>query len=1136
MHPVEAYLKEMNRIRATGGYVPELSFYGPLATLINAVGEELSPPVHCINQVADTGAGHPDAGLYADDQLQDAGGQEPLPGQIPARGVIEVKSPATATQATRTGEQVERYWSRYRQVLVTNYRQFVLIGQDERGDTARLETYSLAETEEEFWDQCRHPRRTANHQGDRLLGFLRRVLLRPARLSKPEDVAWFLASYAREALARIEGSDLPALQTLRKALEQALGMEFRGDRGEHFFESTLIQTLFYGVFSAWVLWSREHPPSDTDARFQWELSAHHLRVPVMRKLFHEAADPGQLDALGISEVLQWGVSALNRVDRAEFFSAFEQEHAVQYFYEPFLENYDPELRKQLGVWYTPPEIVRYMVARVDRMLEDELGIEDGLADENVYVLDPCCGTGAYLVEVLERIRGRLEEGGDDALIPNDLKRAAKDRVFGFEILPAPYVVSHLQLGLRLQDLGVPLADEERVGVYLTNSLTGWKPPEGPKQRLLWRELQEEREAADDVKRNTPLLVILGNPPYNGYAGVAVEEERELSEAYRTTSEAPKPRGQGLNDLYVRFYRMAERHIVENQGRGIVCYISNYSWLDGLSFTGMRERYLEEFDRIWIDCLNGDKYKTGKVTPWGEPDPSVFSTEFNREGIQVGTAIGLMVRNEEHEGTETVRFRHFWGTTKRQDLVESADHDGVTPYEELEPPVEIGYPFMPATLEEGYLQWPRLPDLMPTSFPGIQTCRDGLVVDTDRDRLIERMEHYFDPEVSHEEMRDVCPRALKSTKRFHAEDVREQLQKRGFFPDRVVRYCYRPFDIRWLYWEPETKLLDEKRADYVSHVRKGNVWLGISKKSRRGFDPPVVSERHTCRHIVERGANMFPAYLYPNQRQAQLGETAARAGRESNLSPEATAYLADKLPTGEEDGSGLLFHHAVAVLHAPRYRKENRGALRQDWPRVPLPDDADTLRSSAQLGHRLADLLDPAQSVPGVTTGSIAAIYRSIGNIRHAEAAQIDPAAGELAVTAGWGYLGYRNATMPGSGHAVERDYTDAERNSLLGATDLPLDHLFDLLGESTFDIYLNDAVHWSNVPSRVWTYTLGGYQVIKKWLSYREKDVLGRDLRPEEARYITQVTRRITAILLMEPELDANYETVKSSKELDGSL
>ena len=178
-------------------------------------------------------------------------------------------------------------------------------------------------------------------------------------------------------------------------------------------------------------------------------------------------------------------------------------------------------------------------------------------------------------------------------------------------------------------------------------------------------MEEERDAAEKVKHEERILVILGNPPYNGYAGVAVAEERDLSNAYRTTERAPAPQGQGLNDLYVRFFRMAERRIVEMNGRqGVVCFISNYSWLDGLSFTGMRERYLDRFDRIWIDCLNGDKYKTGKLTPDGQPDPSVFSTEFNprrhpgRHGDRIARA------QAETRIPQRSRVPPLWGKTKR----------------------------------------------------------------------------------------------------------------------------------------------------------------------------------------------------------------------------------------------------------------------------------------------------------------------------------------------------------------------------------------------------------------------------------------------------------------------------------------
>jgi len=885
-------------------------------------------------------------------------------------------------------------------------------------------------------------------------------------------------------------------------------MTFEGAKGDHFFRSTLVQTLFYGMFSAWVLWSKTH--ESRSSRFEWRLSDQHLRVPILRKLFREVADPGAMESMDLNEVLNWAAAALNRVDRGSFFRTFEERHAVQYFYEPFLEEFDPELRKDLGVWYTPTEIVDYMVARVDRVLRDELGLPDGLADKRVYVLDPCCGTGAYLVAVLNRIAETLREKGGDALLAQDLKEAAMRRVFGFEILPAPFVVAHLQLGLLLQNLGAPFSEKgkrERACVYLTNSLTGWEPPKKPK-RLPFLELEEERDAADEVKRDKPILVILGNPPYNSFAGIAkVEEERGLSDAYRTTKSAPAPQGQGLNDLYVRFFRMAERRIVEKTGAGVVCFISNYSWLDGLSFTGMRERYLEVFDRIWIDNLNGDKYKTGKVTPEGEPDPSVFSTEFNHEGIQVGTAVSLLVRKRDSDRVNEVQFRSFWGKNKRADLLDSD-----VPYQQLHPVSELGLPFAPAKVEAAYLAWPLLPDLFPASFPGVKTSRDDVVVDIDKESLIRRMQQYFDPAISDEEMRSIAPGAMESTARFPAEQTREYLRKRGFMPNNVVQFYYRPFDLRWLYWEPETKLLDEKRSQYFPHVDGEAFWLAATQQNRKDFDPPVITRRLASLHVIERGANVFPTRLTAPAPLLSGDEPHA------NLSARAIEYLAVLGPDSE-----ALFQHVVAVLHAPKYALDNGTPLRQDWPRIPLPAAADALAASAALGRQVAALLDCEQAVPGVTVSPIRPALRSVGAISTAFG-RLDPDAGDLDIAAGWGHGGKGGITMPGKGKLIRREYKAGER-AAIGES-------IRQLGPATYDVFLNDRVYWSNVPSAVWEYTLGGYQVIKKWLSYREKGpkekpLFGRSITKDEARYVTEMVQRIAALLLLGPALDANYQAVK---------
>ncbi len=1241
---IQTYLEALRDIRASGGATAELSYHTPLNNLLTAVGATLKPRVHCVGELADLGAGHPDLGLYAAKQVQRG---RPRDGQLPECGVVEVKPASDDAWLTADTAQVSKYWNKYRLVLVTNTRDFVLLGEDAAGNPARLETFRLAPTHDEFETRLETPRKFARDIGPALGEYLSRALSHRATLVEPKDVAWLLASYARDGLARVESAgDAPSLHAVRSALEDALGVRFEGDRGAAFFRSTLVQTLFYGVFSAWVLWARQEPAPG--GSFDWRTAVWHLRAPVLRALFQQLSDPGRLQPLGLIEVLDWTAAALDRVDRQAFFDRFSEGEAVQYFYEPFLQEFDPALRKQLGVWYTPIEVVRYMVARVDRALKDDLGIPDGLAADNVYVLDPCCGTGAYLAEVLRRIAGNLQDRGLGALTGAHVKKAATERVFGFEIMPAPFVVAHLQVGLAMQALDAPLADDgnERAGIFLTNALTGWEP--SVQKPLPFPELEEERDRAERVKQDTPILVILGNPPYNGFAGVAIDEEWELLEAYRRSKQEKRGDTRGLNDLYVRFFRMAERRIAEKTGQGVVCFISNYSWLDGLSFTGMRERYLEAFDAIRIDCLNGDKFKTGKTTPDGNPDPSIFSTLEDPVGIQVGTAIATLVRKADHAPARRVAFRHLWGQTKRDGLNRTAETTPASLYDDISPVPQLGLPFTPVAVSDGWHDWPTLPELFPTSFPGVHTGRDRLLIDIDLDRLKARIADYFDPAIGHEEIARRYPAAMRDSSAFKISDarkVREALLARGG-PKQAgfVQDAYRPFDDRWLYWEADRRLLTAPSPDYWPHVSEENLWLSSAQHLRKGAGEPqaCVTRKVGSFHLIERGAAMFPAYL----RDDGLGVEATNGTpRRPNLSPAAHSYL-ERLGLNVED----LFHHVLAVLHDPAYREANAGALRMEWPRIPLPgwpdgDDGGAgaqFAESAAKGRQLAALLDPDTPVPGVTEpdpdappgSGIRPDIASIAVPSTTDGTNMTP--DDFALTAGWGHLGQSQAIMPGQGRSHERPYTTPERTALQSVipassrnpapaphdtahdaptpsdaatrtehdpappsvipalsripasrnrphpvpgprdtvddtpavTDAhppggsfglslskasahqhdheeeePPDDSFGLspskasahqhnddvdqspendptqiLGNTTFDIYLNDRAYWRNIPAAVWNYKLGGYQVLKKWLSYRDHKVLNRPLTHDEVLHFTNTARRITAILKLTNE------------------
>ena len=368
----------------------------------------------------------------------------------------------------------------------------------------------------------------------------------------------------------------------------------------------------------------------------------------------------------------------------------------------------------------------------------------------------------------------------------------------------------------------------------------------------------------------------------------------------------------------------------------------------------------------IDCLNGDKYKTGKVAPDGTSDPSIFSTESDPVGIQVGTAITTLVRKADHEPAGRVGFRHLWGQAKPTDLMATAEAGPATLYETIEPVPLLGLPFVRTTVSAGWFDWPTLPELFPVSFPGVKTSRDGFLVDTDLDRLRARIADYFDPVWSHDDIARRYPGAMKTTARFDARAVRDTLLKRGR-PNEggFTRLAYRPFDNRWLYWEKDTKLLDEKRAEYKPHVFEGNLWLVLQNKARPDLSSPLIISNIGDLNQMNSGVYCVPALLSDDG----LESVEDRSGRRLNLSGAARSYL-----EGINADVMDLVYHVIAVLHDPIYNQHNADALRAEGPRIPLPGwpdrghdgAAEELARSAARGREFAALLDPDTPVLGVT--------------------------------------------------------------------------------------------------------------------------------------------------------------------------
>ncbi len=1128
---LETYLRTLRASHTLG--TKETTGYGPLANLLNTIGGTLTPTVHCLLHPRSQGAGIPDGGLFSYDQLpsdEDPSDNDLLAKQtLPSRGVLEVKDAGSDVYQVAESEQVQRYFAHYGQVLVTNYRDFLLLLPNPHGQACTQESYRLAESEQAFWTTP-IPELVATH-AEGLEEYLKRVMLSPIPIKTPQDLAWFIASYAREARRRVARSDIPALAQTRMALEQSLGITFQGKEGDTFFRSTLVQTLFYGLFAAWVLWHNEQP-SRTD-EFRWREAGYYLHVPILQALFSQVSLPGRLRELHLIEVLDWTGAALNRVDREAFFAIFDTGQAVQYFYEPFLERFDPQLRKQLGVWYTPPEIVQYMVARVDMVLRTDLGIAEGLAHPDVYVLDPCCGTGAYLVEVVRHIAETLRQRGEEAMLGELVKRAVQTRIFGFELLPAPFVIAHLQVGIVLQNLGVVLGQEERAGVYLTNALSGWFAADPEKERIIQHtlsglpELQEERDAAKQVKQDTPILVILGNPPYNAYAGVSPEEEEGLVEPYKVGLISQWGiKKFNLDDLYIRFFRLAERRIAEMSGKGIVCYISNYSWVSEPSFVVVRQKLLQSFDRFWVENMHGNR-KISEYAPDGRSSETIFAIRGFSPGIQQGVVLSLWMKNGMQHDPQ-VLYRNDLNAAKaeerRQDLLASLQApDFDAQYTSVYPTETTRYAFRPSNIPTRYHEWVRLIDLCAESPSyGLMEKRGGALLDIDRERLEYRIKRYYDSTVSWEELERMGMGLTRNAARFDAKKTRAKLlAAETYQSDHLVRYALRPFDTRWCYYSSVRSLWNECRPTLWSQCWEGNRFLLTRFNAAKSPEGPPISYTH---HLSDDHYLAPDAVAIPLQLRSTPATPLQTAGQPdhaiitANLSPLAREYLASlgiTDPDTDADTAALLWMHALAIGYSPRYLSDNADGIRQDWLRIPLPQDREVLLHSASLGRQVAALLDTEQPVTGVTTGTIRPELRTIGTVAKVGGGSINATAGDLELRAGWGYAGRSGVTMPGKGRVEYRPYT-AEEQALLGDAGV-------VLGEKTCDLYLNEVAYWRNIPLRVWEYTIGGYQVIKKWLSYREHAIIQRALSPEEVQAVRDIARRLAALVLLEQQLDASY-------------
>lgn len=1031
---LQAYLDSLAR-RFASGISREHAYRSDLELLLRALG----PGVDITNEPANvTDCGNPDFVL--------------MRGAIPV-GYIEAKDLGKDLTAKHYREQFDRYRAALDNLIITDYLWFRFYREGQLLHEIRI-------------------------------GELRdgRVVALPGEFSKFQLLVTDFATYTGQTikspqkLAELMAAKARLLQDiLEKAVSSdeqthantALKEQFAGfkqvllhDLTPREFSDLYAQTLAYGLFAA-----RLHDPSLDSFSRQEAANLIPRTNPFLRWLFQQIA------GFDMDERLRPTTDNLADVFRAtnvaELLSGYgrntRQEDPVIHFYETFLAAYDPALRKSRGVWYTPEPVVRFIVRAVDDLLKTEFGLRDGLADTSkikikvatdnfdkrkqdykqaerevhkVQILDPATGTGTFLAEVVRHLH-RTRFAAMPGAWPQYVERDLIPRLNGFELLMASYAMAHLKLDLLLNELAggeSPLeggkGGEQRFRIFLTNSLEEHHPDTGT---LFANRLSQEANEANAVKRDTPVMVVLGNPPYSVSSSNRGDWIRNLIADYKKDLNEKKL---NLDDDYIKFIRLGQ-FLIEKKGEGILAFITNNSFIDGITHRQMRKYLLETFDKIYILDLHGSA-KRQETAPDGSKDENVFD-------IQQGVSINIFVKKGEKKngklgqvfhlglfGSRESKYKFLWENT-----VKSVNWEKLSPTSEF-------YFFVPKSFDEvdEYQKFIALDDLFKVKQNGLKTDRDSLFFDCDRQQLENRLK------VLYSQNRPANFDIEFEVKDSSSYNLLARISNSSFDPSKIYQAVYRPFDQRWLYYD--VGITSRPAWQVMRHmINSENLGLICLRQSRKGEEGTFLIGKG----LINKDAvslfdigTVFPLYLYSTAESEGLF---AQARRQPNLNESIVARIAgglglryetetsegfETLPTLTTSNPDVftpldLLDYIYAVLHSPAYRERYKEFLKIDFPRVPYPTDAAEFWRLVRLGAELRryHLLEHPNTDKFITT------Y---------------PATGD---------------------NAVAKGYPKFESGK----------------------VFINENQYFAGVLESVWNFHIGGYQPAQKWLKDRRERQLG---------------------------------------------
>jgi predicted helicase len=1063
------YIQHLQENIQRGG---ERSHYPSLKRLI----EDLMIGINAIIEEKGNQAGIPDLTIRKNDQIL---------------GYIEAKDINIDLSKIEKTQQIKRYLESNigYNLILTNYLEFRWYVDGECEKTVKLANLEQGQI-------------ILVHDLQPITELLQSFLNQKAKdINNYNDLATEMAAYTKTIRNAIQSSleiaeTLEELTELKETFKNLLLLDIDNDK----FADMYAQTIAYGLFTAKI----GHAQNPGQFAFNRTTASIYIndRIPFLKGLFDLVLGAGSVSK--IHKSIENLIDLFNTIDMTNILENFGQQTRTQdpviHFYETFLAAYEASLRKSRGVYYTPEPVVNFIVRSVNELLANEkiFDLEYGLGNRKVNILDPATGTGTFLYAVIKQIRDNVAKYGIDKwnLFLRDTKLL--NRLFGFELLMTPYTIAHLKLGLLLGDLGYKFASKERLKIYLTNALeAGIK--QGDLIPGITQIIAEESSQAGKVKTEVSVTVVLGNPPYSvssqnaskrkrilnqderyladveytglvwnrvyktGKAGKTITELThigELLELYKGRVRLEKEKNiQPLDDDYIKFIRFAQHQIERtNQNCGIIGFITNHSYLNGLIHRGMREELLKYFDTLYVMDLHGNSLLK-ETTPDGNIDQNVFD-------IQQGVAILIAVREKSHPDYGSTAYKSrdgikemakvlyydVWGNREQKyKFLESATLSNVD-WIEVQP-TESNYFFTPKNFDyenEYQKEW-LLKDIFTKYATGIETGKDLHLVSFEQNSLEDVIQDLINPSISLLEIERKYE--IKDTSGWPVSKKRSELSKSIFNSLNIKPYCYRPFDNRYIYFD---EFLRRPHKDIMVNLLHDNLTLMASRQqSEIGFYHIFITNNlGDCNALSlnSRERNYyFPLYTYPNTENKQ---TNLFLERTPNLSPQFLEAIKNKL--GKISTPEQIFYYAYAIFHSPTYRTRYAEFLKIDFPRLPLTSNQDLFNSLATKGEELVNL----HLMKSNPLNNLITTYPAIG----------------------------------------DNQVSEVTYNSELQR------------------VYINKQNYFTDILQHIWEFKIGGYQVLEKWLKDRKN--AHRKLSAEEIIHYQKIVLTLTETLRLMKEID----------------